>query len=203
MVAVSLTSISACSDAPYSTVHLRSPAGRYEVQLSGQFDDPATFAAQHRVYVNVQRGNQRFVERREFHYAGFLDTGFRGSFKSPQWIAESVLWFETDRGAPTKVRDELWVTNHLPRPIQFLQVDARDTFLIFDLEPRANLRLDATAFRPTMGDSSWFSVAGVAEGKNLGEAYASFTLVGALSTRDRYDIIVSPGGVKISHRLLR
>ena len=200
MVAVGVGAVSACSDAPHSVVHSESPTGRYEVQLSGQFDDPATFGAQHRVYVTVQRGKLRVVERRELHYAGFLDNGFRGSFKSPKWIAENVVWFETDRGAPTDIRDELWIMNQLPRPVQFLQVDARDTFLILDLEPGATLRLDTTAFRPA-GDNSWLSVAGIAGGEELAEAHASFTLLGARSTRGRYDIVISLGGAIIHHRL--
>jgi hypothetical protein len=154
-----------------------------------------------RVHLDARRGSVLLVQREEVHYAGFLDSGFDNSFDPALWSAENVLWLPTNRGRLTPTRDELWVESQLSESIEFLQINTRDRFFIFDLSPRVRLRLDATAFRAT-ADVSSVLVKGVVKGMRLPLRQASFELTGPLATKDRYDILISVSAVEIRHRIV-
>lgn len=189
-----------CADTPHTILETQSPGGRYSARLFGRPGDSPLFR-KNRVYLNARRGSVPLVQREEVHYAGFLDSGFDNSFDPAVWSAENVLWLPTNRGRRTPTRDELWVENQLSESIEFLQINTRDLFFIFDLSPRVRCRLEATAFRAT-ADVSWVLVKGVVKGKRLLLRQASFELKGPRATKDRYDILISASGVETRHRIV-
>ena len=183
---------------PSPSAVLRSPNGRYVVQLYGSTGRAYLPVGEHVVRAEVVKDGSHYINRRAIHSADWFDTAFSVDYVRAEWAAENALrfhWLVTGRHAGA---DRVLVVNEAEADIRFLQVKAGDLFILLDLVPGAAIELQATPQRP-MGDLSWISVEGeLADGTALPQRGVSFVLSDRRELRHQYRIVVREEGAEVS-----
>ena len=111
-----------------------SPAKRYYVKITQK-----RFLIERAVYLNVTSASDSLVTGKLLYTGDFLDNDFRDLYPNYSWLSESVL--EIGRSGKPNA-DNLRVINETGKKIAYLLIETYDDkFVLFDVEPGANLNL--------------------------------------------------------------
>ena len=130
----------------YTTV---SPDKTYAVLLRGKEFRPRLPIIEHSVYFDLYRNGEQVARGQELHSGDWFDAAFRDFYPGYVWVNSSTLMFHR-RKVHDDAFDTLNITNNTSKSIKFLQVQAIDMFLLFDLKPQARVSLSASP-------QTWFS----------------------------------------------
>jgi hypothetical protein len=106
------------------------------------------------------------------HSGDWMDISFEIAYPQHVWIDENVLRLWGDSNSPEKRNkfDALLVSNDTDRTIGYLELKAKDLFLIFDVPPRSTMELSFS--HQTEGTGFWVQ-GGFDDGKDFSNG-ASF-----------------------------
>ena len=146
-----------------------SPAGTYTLNLTGRKDRP--FMTPNTVNYHVLKAGEFFLPSTHLHTAyDFMDLSFELGYPHYRWIGDNVVQLYNERFFSDGEPDTLVVVNGTGQTIKYLGLDSVDQFLLFDLQPGAEVRLPNSQPR---GDDKTFNVTGELYGGGRIEGGAS------------------------------
>jgi hypothetical protein len=122
------------------TVHsFVSPSGN-EVRLLGDLSShPSVPFVENTVFIEVPGAPKKSLPR--IYRADWFDDSFRDAYPSNEWLSDRVLRFNW-AGGKTFARYPLLVRNTSDRQISVLLIGTGDSFVILELDPEIDLRID-------------------------------------------------------------
>jgi hypothetical protein len=131
------------------------------------------------------------------HSGDWMDISFELAYPQQAWIDENVLRFWGDDNLREKRNkfDTLLISNETDRAIDYLEVKAKDLFLIFDMPPRSRMKLLFS--HHTEGTGFW--VQGAFED---GKAFSYGTSFRAIESNEQlqYCMSVNETGIRINRQ---
>jgi hypothetical protein len=94
----------------------------------------------------VFKDNQIVAKNSWVHSGDWMDISFELAYSEHAWVSENVLRFWRNPHMPEEKNkfDILLISNDTDKTIKYLEVKARDMFLVFELQPNSTLRLLST-----------------------------------------------------------
>lgn len=132
-----------------------SSGGVYEVQLRGSPDRP--YWRTNEVRFSVFKNRTPFWINQFFHSGDAFDPSFNVLYPENEWQGQNVLHFFQSENPGRGPSQRIVLSNNTNRIIKSIKLECLDKFLIFDLEPGAELRLSSS---PTKGDYPGVSING-------------------------------------------
>jgi len=128
-------------DDPTVWLSTASPNRKYTVELTGD-KGRGGFLINSVVKYNLLKDGKVFVESRTAHSGDWLDISFELAYPEHEWVDESTLRFWRNPDRPKDKRsDLLLISNDSDKVIQFLRINAKDMFFVFDVQPHSKVRL--------------------------------------------------------------
>jgi hypothetical protein len=167
-----------------------SPSRTYTVELTGN----KSRSFYHAVGFNLIKNGQTLVRNAHAHSGDWMDIIFELAYPQHSWESENVLRFWRGPDAPEKKPDMLLVSNGTGKVIRYLKVNAKDMFLIFDVEPKSTLEL-----RPSHQSwLGWVECEGeFMDGKRISWKGVNFFHRDTIGEPLKYCVSISDGGVRI------
>ncbi len=122
-----------------------SPNKTYTVELTGD-KSRGGFIIPSVVGYRVFKDNEIVAKNSSVHSGDWMDISFELAYPEHAWVSENVLRFWRNPHLPREIDkfDILLISNDTDKTIKYLEVKARDMFLVFDLQPNSTLRLSST-----------------------------------------------------------
>jgi hypothetical protein len=122
------------------TVHsFVSPSGN-EVRLLGDLSSPPSVPfVENTVFIEVPAAPKKSLPT--YYRADWFDDSFRDAYPSNEWLSDRVLRFNWAQ-AKTFARYPVVVRNTSDRQLSVLLIDTADRFVILELVPEIDLRID-------------------------------------------------------------
>jgi hypothetical protein len=120
-----------------------SPNQKYTVELTGD-KGRGGFLIYSTVKYNILVDGKPLTRDRLAHYGDFMDISFELAYPEHAWIDEKTLRFWSNRHRREDNLDTLLISNNTHKTVRFLRVTAWDMFFVFDVQPRAQLKLSFT-----------------------------------------------------------
>jgi len=122
-----------------------SPNKTYTVELTGDKGRGGLIIPSVVGY-RVFKDSQITAKNSRVHSGDWMDISFELAYPEHAWVNENVLRFWRNPHLPKEKDkfDVLTISNDTDKTIKYLEVNARDMFLIFDLTPKSTLRLSST-----------------------------------------------------------
>jgi hypothetical protein len=145
---------------------IRSPDDKLMLRLKGDPTRPMTPIIDHSVYFDLFRNGQPVVANKYLHWGDWFDPSFNDSYRQHDWVTNSVIRFSWESLAGTKC-DQLVVRVDTTERINYLYIESKDLFLVFNPGPGSQFTL--CAFPQSWKSSmSWVEVEGeFADGKAI------------------------------------
>lgn len=175
---------------------IRSPDDKLWLRLKGDPTRPLTPIINHSVYFDLFRNQQPVVVNKYLHWGDWFDPSFNDLYRQHDWVTNSVIRFSWQSLAATKC-DQLVVRVDAKKPINYLYIESKDLFLVFNPEPGSQFTL--CAFPQSLQSSlSWVEIEGeFADGQPIPWKGTNF-LIDHTPGPFEYQISISPDGPKIS-----
>jgi len=93
------------------------------------------------------------------HFGDWFDPSFNDLYTQHRWLSNTTIQFSRE-AAPEPDGDRLVVRNDTDKAISYLLIESRDKFLVFNLDPRSELKLRANPQSPLTRDLSGIRVEG-------------------------------------------
>jgi hypothetical protein len=123
-----------------------------------------------------------------------MDISFELAYPQHAWVSNNVLRFWRNPDVPEKKSDRLLVSNRTGKVIRYLKINAKDMFLIFDLEPTSTLELNPSH----QSWLSWIECEGeFIDGQRISWKGVNFFHRGTIGEPLRYCVSISDDGVRI------
>jgi hypothetical protein len=176
---------------------VQSPQATYTVRLSGRPHAPLNPLVYHSVWAEVLKGNTIFIPPQKIHDGDSFDDSFKDEYTGTEWPQESVLRFKSAIAGRNTGTNEITVVNQSVLAVRSLQVKAEDLFLLFDILPGTELRVESTCW--LRADLSWVEVRGQwSDGSPIPWKGVNFVLSSNWNDRLRYRITLDAGGAQIA-----
>ncbi len=122
-----------------------SPNKTYTVELTGDKGRGGLIIPSVVGY-KVFKDSQIMAKNSWVHSGDWMDISFELAYPENAWVSENVLRFWRNPHMPAEKDkfDVLLISNDTDKTIKYLEVKARDMFLIFDLQPNSTLKLSST-----------------------------------------------------------
>jgi hypothetical protein len=122
-----------------------SPNKTYTVELTGD-KSRGGFIIPSVVGYRVFKEGQIIAKNSWVHSGDWMDISFELAYPEHAWVSENVLRFWRNPHKPEEKDkfDILLISNNTDKTIKYLEVKARDMFLVFDLQPNSTLRISST-----------------------------------------------------------
>jgi len=157
--------VAACAVSSQSRVprSYLSPNQTYKVDLAGDLTRPISPLITHTVTFNLFKKGKLSASS-HLHSGDGFDDSFEDSYSQHVWVSESIIRFGLDASVSRENADSLVVSNNTDKTIKFLRIDARDMFLLFDMQPHSTVKLSASH----QGWISWVTCEGeFADGERI------------------------------------
>ncbi|MEQ1643152.1 MAG: hypothetical protein ABL959_06885 [Pyrinomonadaceae bacterium] len=169
-----------------------SPDATYIVNLYGQKERPALLTVE--VGAVVLKDGQVFWRYQALHAGDAMDISFELGWPDHQWIGENALQFyRKENYTDSKYELALILVNTSDKVVRHLKLNCEDKFLVFDMEPKSEIRLKIP---PSKGDSQSVSVTGKFDDGVTFTKYAGFDVTG-VEKPFSYHVFVKADGVTI------
>lgn len=171
-----------------------SPSKTYMVELTGDKSRPLFPVIEHEVGFNVFKHDNRIIKNAYAHSGDWFDISFELAYPEHTWVDENILRFGRDLNVPESRKDMLSLANHSGKVIKYLKINAKDMFLIFDMQPRSTLSLSSSH----QSWLSWIECEGeFIDGERISWSGVNFFHRDTLGEPMRYCISVHEGGLRI------
>lgn len=177
----------------FSTI--RSPDDKLMLRLKGDPTRPLTPITDHSVDFDLFRNGQPVVVDKYLHSGDWFDPSFNDSYRQHEWVTNSVIRFSWESLPATKC-DQLVVRVETKKPINYLYIESKDLFLVFNPEPDSQFTL--CAFPQSLKtDLSWVEVEGeFADGQAIPWKGTNF-IIDHTPGPFEYQISITSNGPKI------
>jgi len=175
-----------------SEIATASPNKTYRVYMQ----DRATEGFEHIVNFNVTKNEKPIIENEIF----YSDSNrFIYSELKYSWAAENVLRFgELDSSVKP---DEISIINQTNKIIRYLKVNAGNSFLLLELQPRTTTRLFDRPQTNKTADISWVGGFGkFDDGRSFSNWGKNFRIKGKYTSPAHYCVLIKDGEIVVQSR---
>jgi hypothetical protein len=170
-----------------------SPNKTYTVELTGD-KGRGGFIFDSTVRFNVIRNGQPLVKDVHAHSGDFMDISFELAYPENVWVNENVIRFWRTSDVIEHQADTLLILNNTDKVIRYLKINAKDMFLVFDMQPHSSLRL-STSHQSWLG---WIACEGeFVDGQPISWDGVNFFHQDKLNVPLQYCVAISEGEIKI------
>ena len=176
---------------------IASPNGDLVLRLTGDPTRATTPFRDHSVYFDLSRNAQPVLSNKFLHFGDWLDPSFNDLYTQHRWLSNTTIQFLRE-AAPEPECDRLVVRNNTDQAISYLRIESRDLFLVFNLDPRSEVRIRPTPQSPQTSDLSWIEVEGeFADNRRIDWKGVNFTIREQKGPFD-YHISINAGGAQVT-----
>lgn len=167
-----------------------SPGRTYTAELTGN----KSRSFYHAVRFNLTRNGQTVVRNAHAHSGDWMDVSFELAYQQHAWVSENALRFWRNPDVPEKKSDTLLVSNSTGKEIRYLKINAKDMFLIFEVESESTLELNPSH----QSWLSWIECEGeFIDGQRISWKGVNFFHRYTIDEPLRYCVFITDGGVRI------
>lgn len=176
---------------------IASPNGDLVLRLTGDPTRPLTPFRDQSVYFDLSRNAKPVLADKFMHFGDWFDPSFNDLYKQHRWLSNTTIQFLRE-AAPEPECDRLVVRNDTDQAISYLLIESRDLFLVFNLNPRSEVKIRPTPQSPLTSGLSWIEVEGeFTDNRRIDWKGINFTIREQKGPFD-YHISINTGGAQVT-----